>query len=219
MAKHYPDKERRQKANLWCALVTPVLKASWTDQAFHGASDCLQVFGGHGYVRERGIEQVVRDARVTIIYEGANEIQAIDLLVCKVLTDAGAGLSSLLLALCEGLDQGAATHAQFMRQVADLRQLTGELVDAAKLDQELAYWAADDYLRSVALTLLAWAWLQISEARSQATTSTEPARWTAPASAMRHWVLPEFGMRIRIMKARLEEMGMLPEHIRLDTVF
>ncbi len=52
VAHHHPDGAHRQAAQRWCALITPVLKAAWTEQAFHGASDCLQVFGGHGYVRE-----------------------------------------------------------------------------------------------------------------------------------------------------------------------
>jgi hypothetical protein len=72
------------------------MKAAFTHQAFHGGSDCLQVLGGHGYVREWGIEQVVRDARVAMIYEGTNEIQAIDLLVRKIMADGGLGLNQLL---------------------------------------------------------------------------------------------------------------------------
>ena len=96
VAKHHPDAQRRQTASQWCALVTPVLKASWTDQAFHGASECLQVFGGHGYVSEWGIEQIVRDSRVAMIYEGINEILAQDLLFRKVLADQGTMLNAVL---------------------------------------------------------------------------------------------------------------------------
>lgn len=210
IARHHPDAIRRHRAQRWCSLVTPVLKAAWTAKAFHGSSECLQVFGGHGFVREWGIEQIVRDSRVTMIYEGTNEIQAIDLLVRKVIPDAGEGLFAMLLALCEGLDNRVATHAQFIRRVAELRQLTSTLVEAAKADQELPYWVAGDYLPAVALTLLDWAWLQISDVTNQDTSGANPARWTAPASAMRHWVLPEFDMRLHIIKARLEEMGMLP---------
>jgi len=94
MIKHHPDAARRDAAQRWCSLVTPVLKAAWTRQGFLGASECLQVFGGHGYVREWGIEQIVRDARITMIYEGTNEIQAIDLLVRKVLPDGGVALGA-----------------------------------------------------------------------------------------------------------------------------
>ena len=210
MARHHPDAERRHSAQRWNSLVTPVLKAAWTAQAFHGSSDCLQVFGGHGYVREWGIEQIVRDSRVTMIYEGTNEIQAIDLLVRKVIPDGGASLSAMLQALCDGLDNQVATHAQFGAQVAELGQLTSTLVEAAKADQELPYWVADDYLRAVALTLLAWAWLQISDETNTDTSSAKPARWAEPAIAMRHWVMPEFDMRMHIIKARLTETGMLP---------
>jgi alkylation response protein AidB-like acyl-CoA dehydrogenase len=96
IAHRHPDAKRRAAASRWCALVTPVLKAAWTDQAFQGASACLQVFGGHGYVSEWGIEQIVRDARVAMIYEGTNEIQAIDLLLRKTLPDGGAAMADLL---------------------------------------------------------------------------------------------------------------------------
>ncbi|MEY2783586.1 MAG: Acyl-CoA dehydrogenase, partial [Pseudomonadota bacterium] len=96
LIKHSPHAEAQAAAERWCALVTPIMKSVFTHQAFHGGSDCLQVFGGHGYVREWGIEQIVRDARVAMIYEGTNEIQAIDLLVRKVLPDGGASMNALL---------------------------------------------------------------------------------------------------------------------------
>ncbi len=70
-------------------MVTPVIKAAFTQQAFYDGSECLQMFGGHGYVRAWGIEQNMRDARVAMIYKGTNEIHAIDLLVRKVLPDGG----------------------------------------------------------------------------------------------------------------------------------
>jgi alkylation response protein AidB-like acyl-CoA dehydrogenase len=205
IAKHHPEAQRQQTAQQWCSLVTPVLKSAWTAQAFYGSSECLQVFGGHGYVREWGIEQIVRDSRVSMIYEGTNEIQAIDLLVRKVLPDGGLGLAALLQTLCDGLDPQVAEHAHLMRQVTELGQLTQGLVAAAKQNPELAYWVADDYLRAVALTLMAWAWLQINRAIRADTSNPEPARWTEPASAVRHWVLPEFGMRLNIITARIED--------------
>lgn len=203
LAKHHPDADRRHSAQQWCSYVTPVLKAAWTAQAFSGASECLQVFGGHGYVREWGIEQIVRDARVSMIYEGTNEIQAIDLLVRKVMPDAGAGLFALLAALEGGLDADMPGHAQFSAQVAALRRLTGALVQAARIDQELPYWVADDYLRATALTLLAWAWLQITDATHARTSGADRARWTEAAKAMQYWILPEFDMRLKIIEARL----------------
>jgi hypothetical protein len=113
--KHHGDTARRDLASRWCTLVTPVLKSAWTDQAFHGASACLQVFGGHGYVREWGIEQIVRDARVAMIYEGTNEIQAIDLLLRKTLPDGGAALLQLLADIGAELGDDAAGPAREIR--------------------------------------------------------------------------------------------------------
>ena len=203
LAKHHADAGRCHLAQQWCSFVTPVLKAAWTAQAFSGASDCLQVFGGHGYVREWGIEQIVRDARVSMIYEGTNEIQAIDLLVRKVLPDAGLGLHGLLQSLCDGLDTQRPAHARFAGQVAALHQVTQELVAQAPADPELAYWLADDYLRAVAVLLLSWAWLKIDAAQDRLSPDTVNLRWSEPAQAVNHWVLPEFGMRLEIMRARL----------------
>jgi hypothetical protein len=203
LLKAHPDAARRQTAQQWCSLVTPVLKSAWTAQAFTGSSECLQVLGGHGYVREWGIEQIVRDSRVSMIYEGTNEIQAIDLLVRKVLPDGGAGMSALLQSLCQGLDPQVATHIQLGRMVAELQQLTTALASAAKSDTALAFWVADDYLRAVALVLMAWAWLQIGEASPEAASPADPQRWLEPARALQHWVLPEFGMRLAIIQSRL----------------
>lgn len=196
LAKHHPDAARRARAQRWCALITPVLKASCTRQAFDGASDCLQVFGGHGYVREWGIEQVVRDSRVSMIYEGTNEIQAIDLLVRKVLADQGQALNALWADLSDTLPDAPGVLARFDR----LRALTQALVAAHQTDPSLAYWVADDYLRAVTLALLDWAWARIEAAPASAT----PERWTTPAQALRHWVLPEFEMRLSIIEQRLQ---------------
>ncbi len=203
MAKHSTDAGERAAAQRWCALVTPVLKAALTDQAFHGASACLQVFGGHGYVREWGIEQIVRDARVAMIYEGTNEIQAIDLLVRKVLADGGQGLATLLTTL-----PGAAPSAAASARRHALVEITQTLAIAAQSDPELPYWVADDYLRAVALVLLEWAWAQISAARphrteQQSTNATD--RWTLPAQAFAQWVLPEFDLRTTILRQRIAQ--------------
>ena len=193
VAKHSTDAGERAAAQRWCALVTPVLKAALTDQAFHGASACLQVFGGHGYVREWGIEQIVRDARVAMIYEGTNEIQAIDLLVRKVLADGGQGLATLLTTL-----PGAAPSAAASARRHALVEITQTLAIAAQSDPELPYWVADDYLRAVALVLLDWAWCQIGAA-------SHGERWNAPAQALTQWVLPEFDMRAAILRQRIAQ--------------
>ncbi|MGJ3701635.1 acyl-CoA dehydrogenase family protein [Variovorax sp. AFSI2.2] len=205
VAAHDADPKARERAQRWCSLVTPVLKAACTHQAFHGASECLQVFGGHGYVREWGIEQIVRDARVTMIYEGTNEIQAIDLLVRKVLPDNGAGMSAVLLELRDTLDASREADADVQRRLAQLRYLGTTIAMAAHANPVLPYEVADDYLRVVMLTMMAWAWARIDAAQAS---EAERAARAGPAAAFRRWVLPEFDMRLGIVKRACEGVAM-----------
>ena len=199
--KHHGDATRRDLASRWCSLVTPVLKSAWTDQAFTGASACLQVFGGHGYVREWGIEQIVRDARVAMIYEGTNEIQAIDLLVRKVLPDGGTALSALLSELAAEL--GDSPDAERTRQaMARFGQFTTEQLipgtRAQGASPELPFWLADDYLRALAMLLMAWAWSRVGAAPG-----TNSERWAHARTGFWRWVWPEFDTRMAIMGASL----------------
>jgi alkylation response protein AidB-like acyl-CoA dehydrogenase len=205
VAAHDADPKARERAQRWCSLVTPVLKAACTQQAFHGASECLQVFGGHGYVREWGIEQIVRDARVTMIYEGTNEIQAIDLLVRKVLPDGGAAMSAVLLELRDTLDASREADADVQRRLAQLRYLGTTIAMAAHANPMLPYEVADDYLRVVMLTLMAWAWARIDAAEAA---PAERAARTGAAAAFRRWVLPEFEMRLGIVKRACESIAL-----------
>jgi alkylation response protein AidB-like acyl-CoA dehydrogenase len=192
----HADKVTAAKANRWCALVTPVMKAAFTHQAFHGGSDCLQVFGGHGYVREWGIEQIVRDARVAMIYEGTNEIQAIDLLVRKIMSDGGASLNQLL-------DDMKADIQTETAEAHQLRNLTQEIVLAAPQDPSLGHRVADDYLRAMALVLLQWAWQRIEAQLNEDMPQVEE-RWLSPAKAFHQWVLPEFAMRCHIIQTQCQ---------------
>jgi alkylation response protein AidB-like acyl-CoA dehydrogenase len=194
LARHGEDPKARAAAQRWCALATPVLKAACTQQGFEGASACLQVFGGHGYVREWGVEQHVRDVRVAMLYEGTNEIQAIDLLVRKVLPDAGADFSAMLLELRDELDAAREADADAQRRLAQLRYLATSVALAAQARPRLAYEVADDFLRVTALALLAWAWARIEAS------AAGDARWAQPAAAFRRWVLPEFDMRLGMVK-------------------
>ena len=199
--KQHPDAGRREAAQRWCSLVTPVLKSAWTDQAFTGASACLQVFGGHGYVREWGIEQVVRDARVAMIYEGTNEIQAIDLLVRKVLPDGAAALQALLTELAAELDNSpdAERTRQAMTRFAQFT--TEQLLPGTRApgaSPELPFWLADDYLRAQALLIMAWAWSRVSAAPD-----ATQERWAHARTGFWRWVWPEFDTRMAIMGASL----------------
>jgi alkylation response protein AidB-like acyl-CoA dehydrogenase len=199
--KHHGDAARRALANRWCTLVTPVLKSAWTDQAFHGASACLQVFGGHGFVREWGVEQIVRDARVAMIYEGTNEIQAIDLLLRKTLPDGGAALQQLLADIGSELghdEQALRVKTELTRFSAFLREQLLPRTTAKDAPADLPHWLADDFLRAVAMLLMAWAWARIGS-----TPGTEAARWQTAQAGFWRWVWPEFEMRMGIMRSTL----------------
>lgn len=199
IAKHHPDANQREAANRWCALVTPVLKSACTDQGFHGASECLQVFGGHGYIREWGIEQHVRDARIAMIYEGTNEIQALDLLMRKVLVDGGANLVQLCDQLILDIDGTEADGAHAITQLNQLRAITAQAIEVAQQPTGATTLSAiaGDYLRLTHLTLMGWAWRRI-----RAATEADDPRWTEQDRALKSWVLPEFNMRLTIIQTQ-----------------
>ncbi|MBI5717247.1 MAG: acyl-CoA dehydrogenase [Burkholderiales bacterium] len=178
-AHHHADADRRALAASLAALLTPVVKAFCTHHGFHGAAAVQQVFGGYGYVHEFGIEQTVRDARIAMVYEGTNEIQAIDLLQRKVLADGGRALA-VLLEECEAeaartaaADPALAEFAAALReQVDSAGQTTAAITEAAKADAQAPLRAADDYLVGVAHLLLAWAWA--ASARSAKAMAASP---------------------------------------------
>jgi hypothetical protein len=89
---NHPDEKVRKDCADLAALLTPIAKAFLTDNGFEATNHCMQVFGGHGYIKEWGMEQYVRDARINMIYEGTNTVQSLDLLGRKVLGNNGATL-------------------------------------------------------------------------------------------------------------------------------
>ena len=204
---HHADAARQAQAQNWCALVTPVMKAAFTQQAFYGASECLQVLGGHGYVREWGIEQVVRDARVAMIYEGTNEIQAIDLLVRKILPDGAQAWGQLCdrLSGCWAKSEHAETPLAraAMANLQSAYQLAVTVCAAAQQDPLVAYEVADDFLRLAAMALLEWASARILLAPEGQGAAAAP-RWELPQRALRRALQAEFTMRHSLISERLQ---------------
>ena len=164
LAEQAPDAEERAQAHALASLLTPVVKSFFTERGFALASEALQVFGGYGYVHEYRIEQTLRDARIAMIYEGTNQIQALDLLQRKVAASGGAALAPLLAALRE---EAAACEAAGMepdlagalRSWSDRTQaLTDALCARAAGDAPLLARCAEDYLRLVGTLCMAFAW-------------------------------------------------------------
>ncbi|HYH21897.1 MAG TPA: acyl-CoA dehydrogenase C-terminal domain-containing protein [Azospirillum sp.] len=167
-AERHPDAEVRKAADDLVALMTPVIKAAFSDLGFEGAVLGQQVFGGHGYIREHGMEQLVRDARITQIYEGTNGVQAMDL-VGRKLTMAGGRLPERFFALVgdflqasEDVDGGGEFVAPMRGALTRLKTTTARLVDRAAMDPAEAGAAATDYLRLFALTALGWMWARMA---------------------------------------------------------
>lgn len=144
-------------------LMTPVMKAYFTDKGFESASNCLQVFGGHGYIRDYGIEQVLRNARVGQIYEGANGIQARDLM--RMVTGKRASMSdSFFTAVRASIDNAgrsplAAPLAEAVSNAVEaLQRALHELKDANEDDRAAV---AYDALTAFGILAVAWTWLDV----------------------------------------------------------
>jgi alkylation response protein AidB-like acyl-CoA dehydrogenase len=146
------EDERKECADL-VALLTPIVKAFLTDNGWIATSHCMQVFGGHGYIKEWGMEQYVRDARINMIYEGTNTIQSLDLLGRKVLQDNGAKLKKFGKIVQTFIEDEGTNEAmqEFVNPLADLgdkvTKLTTELGMKAFGNADEVGGAAVDYLR------------------------------------------------------------------------
>ena len=169
LAAYSADLAVKQSAQRWSTLITPILKSACTESGFLGSSECLQVFGGHGYIKEWGIEQNVRDARIAMIYEGTNEIQAIDLLLRKVASDAGAQLNLMIDDLIGQLPSDADSSKAVLALFERIRALTHGLMqnkERVNFQRQLSL-IASDYLHLLFLALISWSWSQIDHALSQ----------------------------------------------------
>ena len=159
--KHPDAAERSQAADL-LALLTPVIKAFITDNGWIAVSEAMQVYGGHGYISDNGMEQYVRDARINLIYEGTNTIQALDLLGRKVLFDGGAKLNMFADQLRDFLHEqkDVAAMQEFTAPLAELMEqlvpLTLELGHKAMQNPEEIGAAAVPYLRLIGHLVYAW---------------------------------------------------------------
>ena len=153
LAKYSNDKEANQLAE----LLTPVAKAYLSDRGFEGAVTAQQVFGGHGYVKEWGVEQIVRDARIAQIYEGTNGVQAADLVGRKVLRDSGQTVRKFVdsMAQTEVADE---FQVPFNEALERLLRVTDSIVQRSADDPNLAGAVSTDYLELTGLTAFAWLW-------------------------------------------------------------
>jgi len=189
VAEAHPDAAARARALREVSLATPVIKALLTEQGLAGVNDALQVFGGHGYVRESGIEQRLRDLRVALLYEGTNEIQALDLAQRKIAADGGAALRELLASLPRGDGRGDCAGERLLEAVGALLR-----ADVA------APLVAPVLLRAVGLALLARLWAAAAQA-AVAEDASFAARKRATAAVYFEQVLPELATLLEQLHA------------------
>ena len=162
-AKHSVASEDRAAAAEIVELLTPVAKAFLTDRALEGAVMAQQVFGGHGYIVDHGMEQIVRDARIAQIYEGTNGVQALDFTARKVLRDGGNTLRALLDGMAADTIPGEFS-TRLGEAFATIEGATAHLLAHAADDPDLPGAISVDFLELTGLGIYAWLWARMVQA-------------------------------------------------------
>ena len=174
LIRRSPDEAERQNADDLLSLITPVIKGFLTDKGFKAAVEAQQVFGGHGYIREHGMEQFVRDARITQIYEGTNGIQAMDLVGRKLPREGGRAVRAFFelvggdIADAKAAGDPAGVAAALEPAVADLQAATMWLAQNGMTDPDNAGAGAYPYMDLMGLVALGWMWLKMASASQRA---------------------------------------------------
>ncbi len=179
---NHPDQKVRQESGDMLALLTPIVKAFITDNGWTATSGCLQVFGGHGYIKESGMEQLVRDARINMIYEGTNTIQSLDLLGRKVLGNNGATLRKFGKLVAQLVEEEGVNEkmAEFITPIAilgdQMTKFTTEIGFKGLQNPDEVGAAAVDYLRVAGHWVFGYFWARMAQValREIATGNPDP---------------------------------------------
>ncbi len=213
------DAQERAECADMVALLTPIFKAFLTDNAWIATSHCMQVFGGHGYIREWGMEQFVRDSRINMIYEGTNTVQSLDLLGRKVLADNGKKLKKFGKMVAEFIEEEGVNEAmqEFVNPLADLgdkvTKLTTELGMKAFQNADEVGAASVDYLRICGHLVFAYFWARMAKVALAKQGSGDPFYKAKLATARFYFakLLPETAGLIRSARAGLAPLMEMEE--------
>jgi len=170
IAHRSPDDKDRQAAEDYTGLMTPVVKGVFTDKGFDHAVMAQQVFGGHGYIEEHGMSQFVRDARIAMIYEGANGIQALDLVGRKLGLNGGRAIQAFFKEVGEFCEENRADEKMtpftkgLKKGLNDLQAATMWLVQNGMAKPDNAGAASTDYMHLFGLVALGYMWAQMAKA-------------------------------------------------------
>ena len=214
-----PDEAVRDAAADEVALLTPIIKAFITDNGWIATSHCMQVYGGHGYIAEWGMEQFVRDARINMIYEGTNTIQSLDLLGRKVLSDNGARLKAFGRRIAAFIEEEGVNEAmqEFVNPLADLGEkvtkLTTELGMKAFGNADEVGAAAVDYLRVCGHLVFAYFFARMAKVALEKQGSGDPFYKAKLATARFYYakLLPETASLIRTARTGLAPLMEMDE--------
>jgi alkylation response protein AidB-like acyl-CoA dehydrogenase len=222
VSRRAQTEEEREAASDLLGLLTPVIKGYLTDQGFKAAVDAQQVYGGHGYIREWGMEQFVRDARIAQIYEGTNGIQALDLVGRKLGANGGRAIQAFLKSLAEEIGEGKAAEgeaadvaAALEKGVGDLQTATMWLMQNGLANPNNAGAAAYPYMTLMGVVCLGLMWLRMAKASSAALANGagDKAFHEAKLVTARFFashVMPETGSLRRKIEAGAETLMALP---------
>jgi alkylation response protein AidB-like acyl-CoA dehydrogenase len=217
------DEDLKRECADEVALLTPVLKAFFTDNAWIATSHCMQVYGGHGYIAEWGMEQFVRDARINMIYEGTNTVQSLDLLGRKVLADNGKKLKAFGRRIAAFVEEEGTDEAmqEFVNPLADLgdkvTKLTTELGMKAFGNADEVGAAAVDYLRVIGHLCFAYFFARMAKialARQKEQGEGVDPFYTAKLATARFYfakLLPETASLIRSARAGVAPLMAMEE--------
>ena len=206
------DPDDRKRAADFTALMTPVVKALFTDLGFEATNLGMQVYGGHGYIRDHGMEQLVRDARISMIYEGTNGIQALDLVGRKLPQGAGRMLRTFFHPVNDFIEAHSG-HKQlgemirgFAKAFGALQLATAQIAATGMADPEEAGAAATEYLRLLGLVALGFMWVRsaVIAVDKLAQPSGDAAFYKAKLTTARFYmerILPQVGGLLVAIKA------------------
>ena len=169
ISARHPDAAEREKAEDLLGLMTPVAKSFFTDEGSAAANLAVQVYGGHGYISEHGVEQFVRDARISQIYEGTNGIQSLDLVGRKLSLHGGRAVKSFFATV--GTDLAAASSDKalngYTKPLAEafesLQKATAWLMQNGPANPDNLGGVAVEYTRLFSVVSVAWAWLRAAQ--------------------------------------------------------
>lgn len=201
------------KANERVALLTPIAKAYLTDKALEAALEAQMCFGGHGYIREWGMEQCIRDLRISQIYEGTNGVQALDLIGRKTIKSNGAFIADYLTEIREFADSmldAMSIKAVTLDVCAQVDEITKIIIEQSKVSPDFPSAVAVDYLHVVGLLSFTYMFARIAQA-AQSKSETFYQNKLVLAQYYVAKVLPDLATRIQRIQAGADLIIQLPE--------